>query len=40
MDPTLVRIAYVLISIFTGIVPGLIAYLVMAFVIPDDRSTP
>lgn len=33
-DPTAIRVLYVLLTIFTGIVPGLIAYLFMWAVIP------
>ncbi len=34
LDPSFVRIAYVIITIFTGFVPGILLYLVMAFVVP------
>ena len=35
IDPTVVRVAFVLITLF-GIFPGLIAYIVLAFVIPEE----
>lgn len=34
-DPTVVRIAYVLLSLFTTFFPGIIAYIIMAFIMPD-----
>lgn len=38
IDPTIVRIGWVLVSLFTGGFLGLIAYIVCAFIIPleDD----
>jgi phage shock protein C len=36
MDPTLVRVFYALGTVFTGILPGLIAYVILAFVIPSE----
>ena len=38
LDPTLIRLAWVLITICSGIIPGMIAYLVAAIVMPvsDD----
>lgn len=35
LDPTVVRVLYVIITIFTGIVPGAIAYLLLAVIIPE-----
>lgn len=34
IDPVLLRVAFILISVFTGFVPGLIAYLLAAMVMP------
>lgn len=34
LDPTLVRLAYLLLTVFTGIFPGLIAYIVLAVIMP------
>lgn len=34
-DPTVVRIGYVLLSLFTTFFPGIIAYIIMAFIMPD-----
>jgi phage shock protein C len=34
IDPNLVRLAWILITILTGIVPGIIAYIVAAVIIP------
>ncbi len=36
MDTTIVRVIVVLLSLFTGIVFGLIAYFVLCFVIPEE----
>jgi len=35
-DPTLVRIGYVLLSFAMSGFPGLIVYIIMSFVIPED----
>ena len=34
LDPSLVRIAYLILAILTGFVPGILLYLVMAFIVP------
>lgn len=36
IDPTLVRAGYAILSIFTTIFPGVILYLVLAFIMPED----
>ncbi len=36
-DPTLVRLLYVLLSIFSAAFPGIIVYIIAWFVIPDDK---
>lgn len=33
-DPTIVRIAWVLLTVFTGVVPGVLAYLLAYAVMP------
>ena len=38
VDPTVVRIAYVLITVFTAFVPGLVAYAIMTFLVPRDEG--
>lgn len=35
LDPTLVRVGYVLLSIFSAAFPGLLAYIILAIVMPD-----
>lgn len=35
MDSTLVRVIAVLITVFTGFFPGLIAYIIMAIIMPQ-----
>jgi len=35
-DPTLVRVLYVLVSIFSAAFPGILAYIILMFVIPKD----
>jgi phage shock protein C len=34
IDPTILRVAWVLITIFSGVLPGLIVYIISAFIIP------
>jgi len=34
VDPTVVRVGYIIITILTGVVPGLIAYPLLALIIP------
>ena len=36
IDPTLVRVIYAVLSVFTAFVPGLILYIVLAIVIPQE----
>lgn len=33
-DPVLLRLLYVLITVFTGFIPGIIAYIVAALIVP------
>ncbi len=35
IDPTMVRIIWVLIVIFTGFAPGVVAYLIMLLIVPE-----
>ena len=37
MDPLLMRLLVALVILATGIVPGLIAYIVMAIVVPEEE---
>ena len=34
-DPTVVRVAYVLLSLFSAAFPGLILYIILALVMPE-----
>jgi phage shock protein PspC (stress-responsive transcriptional regulator) len=34
IDPVLLRLVWLLVVIFTGVVPGLVAYLIASFVVP------
>ena len=34
LDPTLVRIAYILVSIFSAAFPGILVYIILWFVMP------
>jgi phage shock protein C len=36
LDATVVRLLFALLAIFTGVVPGIILYIVMMFIIPDE----
>ena len=42
IDPTVVRVAYVLISILSVAFPGILAYIILMFVMPppDSAVTP
>lgn len=35
LDPTLMRVLFTLVTIFTGVVPGLLAYIVLALIMPS-----
>ena len=35
-DPTLVRVLYVLVSVFSAAFPGIIVYLILWLIIPED----
>ena len=39
IDPTILRVFYILLSVFTACFPGVIAYLFMVFVIPQKPET-
>jgi phage shock protein C len=39
VDPTLLRVAYIIITFFTGLFPGTIAYIFMALVVPEKPGT-
>lgn len=39
VDPTLVRLAWVILTIMTGIVPGIIAYLIVGIITPSEPKT-
>ena len=41
VDPSFVRVGYVVLTLLTGIVPGLVLYLVMIIIIPvEPKATP
>lgn len=35
LDPTVVRIGYVLLSVFSAGFPGIVAYIILAVVVPE-----
>ena len=37
-DPVLVRVAYVVITAFTGLFPGALSYVVLWIIIPEDTD--
>jgi phage shock protein C len=39
LDPTIVRVAYVLVSIVSVAFPGILAYIVLMFVMPPPEPT-
>jgi phage shock protein C len=40
LDPTLVRVAYVIVSIITGLIPGILAYIILMFLMPPPDQGP
>jgi len=40
LDPTVTRVAYVLISIVSAAFPGILAYIVLMFVMPPPPESP
>ena len=38
LDPTLVRVAFALITIFSALIPGIVTYVVLAIVVPADAE--
>ena len=38
IDPTIVRVIYALVSFFTGGFPGVIIYIMLAIIIPEDNE--
>lgn len=40
VDPTIVRLAAVVLVLATGILPGLIAYLIGAIILPNEKASP
>ncbi|MAG12853.1 hypothetical protein CL630_03540 [bacterium] len=38
VDPTIIRLLWILVVIFTGVVPGLIAYFIALFVVPIKKK--
>ncbi|MGM9891411.1 PspC domain-containing protein [Limosilactobacillus sp.] len=39
-SPTIFRVAYVILSILSGIVPGIIIYVIMVLIMPPDPHHP
>ncbi len=38
LDPSLVRIVYLIVTILTGFVPGTLLYVAMAFIVPIEAK--
>lgn len=38
IDPTIVRVIYALVSLFTGGFPGVIIYIMLSIIIPEDNG--
>jgi phage shock protein C len=36
VDPVILRLVWVLVTIFTGVVPGLVAYFISCFIVPKN----
>lgn len=39
IDPSLVRIGFVLLTIFSGMIFGIVTYIVMMIVVPEENPT-
>ncbi|MEI7481850.1 MAG: PspC domain-containing protein [Elusimicrobiota bacterium] len=39
VDPVLLRLAYIFLAVFTAIVPGVIAYIIAIFIIPEKPGS-
>lgn len=40
IDPVLVRLAYLLLTVFTAFAPGIIGYVIAAMIIPEEPLHP
>lgn len=40
VDPTVVRLAYVGLSLITGIIPGILFYIFAVFIVPEKENLP
>ena len=38
LDPTLIRLIYVVLTMFTGVIPGVIAYVILALIVPKESE--
>ena len=38
VDPVIVRLVWLLVVVFTGIVPGIVAYLIAMYIIPTAKT--
>ncbi len=38
IDPTVLRLVWVLIAVMTGFIPGLLAYIIAALFVPEEPS--
>lgn len=39
IDPTLLRLAYVLVAVITAVVPAIVAYIIAVFIVPEHPDT-
>lgn len=39
IDPTIIRIIYVLLTVFSAAFPGVVAYIIMALIMPHEPPT-
>ena len=38
VDPTVIRVIYALLTLFTGFVPGILLYLILLFIMPQKPA--
>jgi phage shock protein C len=37
-DPTVIRVAYIVLSVFTGVFPGIIVYFILWVIMPEGET--
>ncbi|MDI6720149.1 MAG: PspC domain-containing protein [Methanomicrobiales archaeon] len=40
IDPTLIRLAWVVLTVITGFIPGIVAYILAWLIVPEEGEAP